>query len=69
MDIETIKMKVVSECELLGGGIPYDPDFIHCDDWDSLASEIAAIARHIQLSCARIAGYAGYARRRANELD
>lgn len=67
MDIETVKEKVVDECALLGSGLPYDPGSIHCEDWESLADELADYARHIQACCARIAGYAGYARRRANE--
>lgn len=67
MDIETVKERVASECMLLGGGLPFDPDSIHCEDWGSLADELVDYARHIACCCARIAGYAGYARRRANE--
>jgi len=67
MDIQIVKNRIADECMLLGGGLPYDPDAIHCEDWECLADELAAYARHIQTCCARIAGYAGYARRRANE--
>lgn len=75
MEIEAVKVQVVHECTLLGGGLPYDPDSIRvigdpstlAADWDSLADTLADYARHIQSCCARISGYAGYARRRANE--
>lgn len=67
MEIETVKKRVADECQLLGGGLPFGEESINCDDWESLADELADIARHIQSCCARIAGYAGYARRRANE--
>jgi hypothetical protein len=66
MKIEMVKDRVADACMLLGGGLPYDPDSIHCDDWESLADYLADVARHIQSCCARIAGYAGYAQREAN---
>ncbi len=67
MDIQAVKDQVVNECTLLGGGLPYDPLSIRCEDWESLADRLADYARHIQVCCARIAGYAGYARREANK--
>ncbi len=68
MDIQEVKRRVAEHvCQLLGGGLPFDRDQIHAEDWDSLADELAEIARHASIGACRIAGYAGYARRRANE--
>lgn len=68
MDIEEVKACVAENvCSLLGGGLPFDRLQIHAEDWDSLADELAEIARHASIGACRIAGYAGYARRRANK--
>ena len=66
MEIVDVKRKVAEDvCSLLAGGLPYDEDQIHAEDWDSLADELAEIARHAAVGASRIAGYAGYARLRA----
>ena len=66
MKIDTVKDRVIDACTDLGGGLPYDPGSMLSEDWESLADELAMYAQHIQRCCARIAGYAGYARREAN---
>ncbi len=67
MEIDAVKDRVAAVCELLGGGLPYESSSIMAIDWATLADELADYARHIQVCCAKIAGYAGYAKRRANE--
>ena len=67
MEIESLKDRVVEACQMIGGGLPYDAESIEADDWDSLADYLADVARHVCVGGNRMAGYAGYARRRANE--
>ena len=66
MEIEEMKIKVAGVCQLLEGGLSCDEDGVRGDDWDSLADELAAMARHAAVGANRLAAYAGIARRKAN---
>jgi hypothetical protein len=67
MDQSGLKEKVVSICQELGGGLPYELGHLQGDSWQEIACELAELARLISSSGARIAAYASIAQRRANK--
>jgi len=67
MEIEEIKEKACDVMELLCGGMSVDELEIEAQDWQTLADELSSYARHAAVNATRVAGYAGYAQRRANE--
>lgn len=67
MEIEEVKDKACRQMELLCGGMSVDPLDFEMEDWQSLADALCEYARHAVVCGSRVAGYAGYAQRRANE--
>lgn len=62
-----LKEKVVSICQELAGGLPYESNQIQGNNWQEIANELADLARLIASNGSSIAAYASIAQRRANK--
>lgn len=65
--MDLIKQKVSRECEALAGGFPYEAAQVEGETWQELADHLKVLAGNMAWSANRIAGFAGYAQRKANE--